>query len=216
MLILAIGLMLTSCATLGAVNEVITPSTTLQTTAVAPISTTDTSITTTTRTSVTPLTINTKEDLLKATTYLYYPYEISFNNYLVGIKIQTWTQDDKTPVFGHNAGDVMCIDIYNANDYNTVFSLEYENIYSPSTFEDGSTVYQPEPDAVNWVDIKNPTITLLPHQLLGVPISLDVPAETICPPNWEFRITVTDVTDEAMICENYQVRCLVNMMKPTP
>ena len=100
------------------------------------------------------------------------------------------------------------------NDYNTVFSLEYRNETEPRTFENGSIVYQPEPRAVDWVTIKNSAITLLPHQLLGIPVSLHVPVGTICQPNWGFEIVVTDVTDETMIYENYGVRFLVNMMQP--
>jgi hypothetical protein len=145
---------------------------------------------------------------------MYYPYEISFNNYIAGVNQQLWTNDDKTPVFGHSAGDTMCIDVYNANDYNTVFSLTYADIYVPDTFQNGSTIYQPEPDAVNWVTIKNSAITLLPHQLLGIPVSLHVPAGTVCPPHWEFRITITDTTDQPMININYQTRFLVDMMQP--
>jgi hypothetical protein len=206
--------MLTSCSTLGIVNEIITSPTTLPTTATISTLTTSIPIVTTTGTSVTPLAINTKEDLLKATTYLYYPYEISFNNYIAGVNQYLWTNDDNTPVFGHNAGDVMCIEIYNANGYNTVFDLEYRDEVESRTFENGSTVYQPEPRAVDWVTIKTPAITLLPHQLLGISVSLHVPAGTICQPNWGFEIVVTDVTDETMIYENYGVRFLVNMMQP--
>jgi hypothetical protein len=145
---------------------------------------------------------------------MYYPYVIAFNNYVAGVNQQLWTQDDKTPVFGHQAGDVMCIDIYNANDYNTVFSLQYADISIPDTFQNGSTIYQPEPRAINWVTIKYPAITLLAHQLLGIPVSLHVPEGVICPSHWEFRVTVTDTTDQSMIMINYQTRFLVNMMQP--
>ena len=229
-LILAIGLLLTSCTGLGIVNEVITTivstaptttpvaiSTTPVTTSTTTVDTTPISITTTTATTTMPTTlpaINTKEDLLKLTSYICYPYEVSFNGYIAGVNQQLWTGDDKTPVFGHNAGDTMCIDVYNANDYNTVFSLEYRDEVEPRTFQNGSIVYQPEPRAVNWVTIKSPKITLLPHQLLGIPVSLDVPAQTICQQNWGFEVVVTDITDQTLIDRNYGVRFLVDMMQP--
>jgi hypothetical protein len=226
---LAMGLLLTSCTGLGIINEVITTAavSTVSTTTPVTISTTSVAtttaettpipITTTTTTTTMPTTlptINTKEDLLKLTSYVCYPYEVSFNGYIAGVNQQLWTNDDKTPVFGHNAGDTMCIDVYNANDYNTVFSLEYRDEVEPRTFDNGSIVYQPEPRAVNWVTIKSPEITLLPHQILGIPVALHVPAQTICQPNWGFEVVVTDITDQTMIDRNYGTRFLVNMMQP--
>ena len=206
-------LILTSCS-LGLVDVVVTSTGSSVKTTTTVTSGGNTPLLATTTTTMTPLVINNKQDLLKANSDLVYPAVIQFNNYIAGINIQTWYLDDKTPVFGHNSGDVMCVEIYNANDYNAVFSLQYADIIAPSTFDNGSTVYQPEPDAVNWVTIAHPTITLLAHQLLGIPISLDVPVGTVCPPNWEFRITVTDVTNEAQIYTNQQVRFLVSMMQP--
>ena len=205
-------LALTSCS-LGIANVVVTPTdSTTKTTTTTSGGNTPTFATTTT--TITPLVINNKQDLLKADADIVYPAVIQIGNYIAGVNIQTWYLDDKTPVFGHNSGDVMCVEIYNANDYNAVFSLQYADITAPSTFDNGSIVYQPEPDAVNWVTIAHPTITLLAHQLLGIPISLNVPVGTVCPPDWEFRITITDVTNEGQIYTNQQVRFLVHMMQP--
>ena len=88
-LILVIGLLLTSCTGLGIINEVITttvsttPTTTTiaaswvpmatSTTTATPITTTETTTATTTMPTTLPA-INTKEDLLKLTSYICYPY----------------------------------------------------------------------------------------------------------------------------------------------
>lgn len=221
--LLLMVLVMTSCIDTGLTNEVITPIsvetslTTTETTVGGNVpyytgtTTTSATIPATTSTTFTPLVIKTKEDLLKSNSDIVYPAAIQFGNYLAGVNTNIWYQDDNTPVFGHNGGDVLTIKIYNANNYNAVFSLQYADITRPSTFQDGSTIYQPEPDAVNWVTIAHPEITLLAHQLLGIPISLNIPVGAICPPNWEFRITVTDVTNETQIYTNQQVRVLVSM-----
>ena len=218
--LLPILLILTSCSSLGIVNEVITPTnstTTVSTTDVVttadPIIITSTATTTTTTTTNTPLVIKTPQDLLKSPNDIVYPCEISFNNYIAGNNEYLWYSDDKTPVF-IIARDVLCVEIYNANDYNAVFNLTYENINSPETFQGGTIEYQPETQAQNWVTIKYPAITLLPHQLLGIPITLDVPYGTVLPSNWEFDINVADATNASELSTQEQVRCLVNMMQP--
>jgi hypothetical protein len=194
------------------VNEVITSTTDSSTVSTKTISTKI--VTTTTTTQDTPLVINDKQDLLKATSDITYPAAIIVNNYIAGDNIYLWMLDDKTPVFGHNSGDVMCVDIYNSHDQNAIFSIQYADSVAPDTFEGGTTVYQPEPQAVNWVTIKYPIINVEAHQLLGIPISLDVPAGTSLPPFWEFRITVTDDTFAGQYYTNTQVRFLVSTMQP--
>ena len=224
LLLVVMTLGMTSCMNTGLVNEVITPISTTATVVTTETTTggnvpyytetTSTTIPITTSTTFMPLVIKTKEDLLKSNSDIVYPAAIQFGNYLAGVNTNIWYQDDNTPVFGHNGGDVLTIKIYNANNYNAVFSLQYADIVKPTTFQDGSTIYQPEPDAVNWVTISHPEITLLAHQLLGIPISLNIPVGSVCPPNWEFRITVTDVTNETQIYTNQQVRVLVSMAQP--
>jgi hypothetical protein len=200
--IITIGIMLSSCST-GIVNVVVTPPTKTG------INTTTTNVLTDT-----PLVINTKEDLLKSTADLTYPSAITFNNYIPGVNEYLWMLDDKTPVFGHNAGDVMCIDIYNYHDENAVFSIQYADTPAEDTFDGGTIKYQPEPDAVSWVTIKYQNINVEAHQLIGIPISLDVPVGTQLPAHWEFRITVTDDTFLTQYSGNSQVRVLVNTAQP--
>ena len=170
----------------------------------------------TTTDSPTSIVIRTKDDLAKVGSDLTYPCAIMFSNYIAGVGYSSWLRDDNTAVLGHNSGDVMALRIYNDHDEPCVFSIKYDSSFlSPTTYsETGDTVYSAPPlGAENWVNIKYPEITILPHELTTVPFSFKAPVNTVLPDNWEFRIVVTNETYANMIIANGAVRVLVTTQK---
>lgn len=171
--------------------------------------------------------IRTQDDLKKIDGDVIYPAVIMFPDYLAGVNLGTWLADDRTAVLGHNYGDMMAIKVFNNHDTPCVFTISYDrnfffdttldsndmNNYVTSSAKEG-VIFQKAPiDAINWITIKISETTLQPYELAKIPISFQVPVGTILPDNWEFRITVTNVTTTGFVMMNGDIRCLVSMQR---
>ncbi len=164
--------------------------------------------------SHTPLVINTEADLLKLNTDLVYPCAIIVDNCPEGYIVNEWLNRDRTPVFGHAEMDTMTIRIYNSHNEPAVFSLKYQDISDNTSYYSitDKYYYKAPPEAKNWLTIAYPFVSLQPHELASVPISLLIPVGASVPPSWEFQIVVNNDTFSKQIVTNSGVRYLITMM----
>jgi hypothetical protein len=161
-----------------------------------------------------PTSINSESDLYKLGKDVVYPGDIQIPNCLEGINYCLWGTDDDTPILGHKAGDGMAIRIYNGHNEPCIFRLEYVDIPEKHHYSITNLDYDVAPkEASAWLSLPIPEISVNAHELASVPLSFNIPVGKSTPEQWEFIITVTNVTYKNQVSGNMGIRFLVTMAK---
>lgn len=107
-------------------------------------------------------------------------------------------------------GSPLAICVYNANDYDSVFSI-YHFIPSINQVCDG---YSPAPFSVaNWLTY-DVTVSIPAHTWLDVPFVIKIPANVVfLPISWEFWMVAMDTTQGGMVQAANAIIILVDSEK---
>ena len=161
----------------------------------------------------TPFEITQKDDLLLLSADLIYPAKIVCQ-VTTGVTFDQWFMDDFYPVLGHKMGEKMGVVIYNAQDKDCLFSLEYEPVAYPYTDKKSGITYEPTPyEAKEWFKIPEKIVLLKAHELKTVPVSFKIPLNYPTPDNWIARIVVTNESTRSFVTGNGAVSYLFTMVR---
>jgi len=112
----------------------------------------------------------------------------------------TWITPAKVQISNFYAGAraEYIITVHNGNDEDAEFLIGYVNREAPE-------------EAQNWVIVSDMTPILEPRETRDIDIFLVMPDGAVAPSEWEFGISVKDISQSGMVQVGYVSRCLVSM-----